>query len=182
MVTDIILSRSSFATELLLLSHQELLDLLLDGGDLGLDLGALVLGDGGGDDRPGHPAGPAQRLLASNKDVGHVLVLAEQGDVEEDLQGLGVGGQDHKLALPPVEGLGGLIGALAHLLVVDSLLRQVEDLGGEGLVRQRVRLRVHLDLGLLQEEKHVQHVDVQIEVIGLRMGHLPSWCESLVTW
>ena len=36
----------------LILLDEQLLDLLLDGGDLRLDLGALVLGDGGGDHRP----------------------------------------------------------------------------------------------------------------------------------
>ena len=40
-----------------------------------------------------------------------------------------------------------LVGALPELLVVDGLLDQVEDLGGEGLVGQRVRLRVHLVVG-----------------------------------
>ena len=42
---------------------EQLLDLLLDGGDLGLDLRALVLGDGRGDDRPGHAARATQSLL-----------------------------------------------------------------------------------------------------------------------
>ena len=42
--------------------HEELLDLLLDGGDLRLDLGSLVLRDGRRDDRPGHAARAAQGL------------------------------------------------------------------------------------------------------------------------
>ena len=43
--------------------EEELLDVLLDGEDLRLDLAALVLGDAGGDHRPGDAAGPAQGLL-----------------------------------------------------------------------------------------------------------------------
>ena len=72
--------------------HEELLDLLLDGGDLRLDLGALVLRDGRRDDRPGHAA-RAESLLRPNKDVGHVLVLTDERerDVQEDLEGLGRG-------------------------------------------------------------------------------------------
>ena len=83
-------------------------------------------------------------LFRADEDVGHVLVLAEQRDVEQDLQRLRVGGEHDELGLAAVEGLGGLVGALAQLLVVDGLLHQVQDLGGERLVRQRVRLRVHL--------------------------------------
>jgi hypothetical protein len=50
-------------------AEELLLDVLLDGQDLGLDLAALVLGDAGGDDRPGHPARPAQSLLGPHEDV-----------------------------------------------------------------------------------------------------------------
>ena len=46
----------------LLLLDEELLDLLLYGGDLGLDLGALVLCDGHRDDGPRHAAGATQSL------------------------------------------------------------------------------------------------------------------------
>ena len=46
-----------------LLLDEELFDLLLDGGDLGLDLGALVLRDGRRDDGPRHAAGATQSLM-----------------------------------------------------------------------------------------------------------------------
>ena len=52
--------------------------------------------------------------------------------MEEDLQRLGVGGEHDELGLAAVEGLGGLVGTLAQLLVVDGLLDQVEDLGAVG--------------------------------------------------
>merc|ERR1719402_1959201 len=80
--------------------EQQLLNLLLDGVDLRLDLAALVLGDAGRDDGTRDAAGPAQRLLGPNEHVRHVLVLAEQRDVEQDLQGLAVGGKDQNALWP----------------------------------------------------------------------------------
>ena len=83
-------------------------------------------------------------MLGPDEYVGDVLVLAEQGDVEEDLQRLTVSGEDHELGLPSVEGLGGLVSSLPQLLVVRGLLNQVQDLGGQGLLSQGVGLGVHL--------------------------------------
>ena len=87
-------------------------------------------------------------FLLPDKDVGNVLVLAQQGDVQEDLQRLSVGCHHHKLSLASVERLGGLVGALAQLLVVDGLLHQLEDGGGQPLVGQRVGLAVNLAVSL----------------------------------
>lgn len=72
-------------------SHKQSLNGHLHGLDLGLELGALLDGDRGCDDRPGHPTGAPQGLLGAHKHVGDVLVLAEQREVQDDLQGLGVG-------------------------------------------------------------------------------------------
>ena len=54
-----------------------------------LDLRPLVLRDGHSDDRPrpGHAARATQGLLRSDEDVGDILVLAEERDVQEDLEG-----------------------------------------------------------------------------------------------
>ena len=89
------------------LLEQQLLNLLLDGLNLRLDLGTLVLSHAemgglniflsstnifrskpGGDDRSADPAGPPQRLLGPDEHVGDVLVLAQQRDVQQDLQRL----------------------------------------------------------------------------------------------
>ena len=89
------------------LLEQQLLNLLLDGLNLRLNLGTLVLSHAemgglniflsytnifrsipGGDDRSADPAGPPQRLLGPDEHVGDVLVLAEQRDVQQDLQRL----------------------------------------------------------------------------------------------
>ena len=55
---------------------------------------------------------PAKGLLGADEDVGNILVLAEQGDVEENLEGLAVGRQHNKLSLATVQGLGRLVGTL----------------------------------------------------------------------
>lgn len=86
------------------------LDLVLEGADLAHQVRGLVGGDGTGDDSAGDTAGAAEGHLGGNVDVGNVLVLAEEGQVEEDSQGAGVGGQDDDLGDTTVEGLGGLAG------------------------------------------------------------------------
>jgi len=116
----------------------------LDGGNLRFDLRAFVLGDAGSDDWPADPACPAQGLLGPDEHVGHVLVLAQEGDVEQNLQRFTVSCENHKLSLTSVQGLGGLIGPLPQLLVVGCLLDQVQDLGGESLLSKGVGLGVHL--------------------------------------
>ena len=75
-----------------------------------------------------------------DEDIGHVLVLGEEGEVEEDLEGLGVGGEDHELGDAAVEGLGGLVRALLELLVV---LRD----GDAERRRERVRQAAKKDAG-----------------------------------
>jgi hypothetical protein len=62
----------------------------LDGVDLALELAGLVGGDRGGDDRARDTAGTAEGRLARDKDVRDVLVLAEEREVEQDLDRLGV--------------------------------------------------------------------------------------------
>jgi hypothetical protein len=54
--------------------------------------------------------------------------------VEEDGKGRGVGSEDDQFTDSAVERLRSLVGALLKLAVVCSLLDEVEDLLGEGLV------------------------------------------------
>lgn len=60
-----------------------------------------------------------------NEDGTNVLVFAQERQVEEDLEGLGVGSEDDHLRDTTIEGLGGFVGTLADLLVVRRLLNQV---------------------------------------------------------
>merc|ERR1711991_548917 len=71
------------------------------------------------------------------------LVFAEEREVEEDLQRLGVGSQNDDFCCAAVQRLGRLVGALLELLVVGRLLDQIEDRDRQARVRQRGRLRVH---------------------------------------
>jgi len=115
-------------------SNEELLNVSLEGKDLGLELRSLVRGHGAGNHGPGGTAGTAKGLLGGNKDVGNVLiekkkeekksekkekknlsvifeasnlVLAEKGQVKENLNGLSVSSHDDELGDTAVEGLGG---------------------------------------------------------------------------
>jgi hypothetical protein len=115
------------------LDHQSL-DLVLESADLVHEIRRLVGGDAGRDDGAGHTAGAAERGLGGDVDVWHVLVLAEEGKVEEDGERGGVGGEDDDLGDSAVERLGRLVGALLQLAVVAGLLDDVEDLLGEGRV------------------------------------------------
>jgi hypothetical protein len=110
---------------------QELLDLELDGQDLGLEVRALVRGDGGSNDGTRNTAGTTESSLGGDKDIGDVLVLAEERQVEQNLNGLGVGSHDNELGNTTVEGLGGLVGSLLELLVVRGLLNQIHDRVGK---------------------------------------------------
>ena len=87
----------------------------------------------GSDDWSGDSTGTTKSLLGSYEHIGHVLVLAEQRNMEKDLQWLTVSSQHNELRLTTVKGLGGLVGSLSHLLVVGCLLNQVQNLGGQSL-------------------------------------------------
>ena len=43
------------------------------------------------------------------------LVFAEEGQVEDDLEGLGVSSEEHEVGDASVQGLGSLVGALLQL-------------------------------------------------------------------
>lgn len=68
------------------------LDLVAQGLDLASQLTSLVGVDASGDDSTAHTAGAAEQRLAGNVDVGDALVLAQEGDVQKNGEGLGVGG------------------------------------------------------------------------------------------
>lgn len=117
---------------------QQLFNLLLNGGDLRLQLGALVGGDTASDDWARDAACTAESLLRANEYVWDVLVLAQQWQVQQDLQWLSIGGQNDEFGESAVECLGGFVSSASQLLVVDGLLDQGHDLRGQGGVSQRV--------------------------------------------
>lgn len=74
--------------------------------DLARQLRQLVGADAGGNHGTAHTAGAAQQSLAGDVDVRDALVFADQRDVQDDGQGLGVGSKDGKLAGSTVDSLG----------------------------------------------------------------------------
>ena len=109
----------------------ELLDCVSDG--------TIVLGkDGDGDDVAGDAAGTAQIRLLADVDIRNVFVLTKKRQVQNDLQRLGVSGEDNQVGDAAVQALGGLIGALLEELEVLGLVQQVEDRLAHGVVGQRI--------------------------------------------
>lgn len=106
--------------------NEKLLNLELHAVDRTLELTGLVGSDRGGDDGTRNAAGTAERNLAGNEDVRDVLVLAEEGKMEQDFNRLGVGRHDNHLTDSAVQGLGGLVCSLLCLLVVRGLLNEIE--------------------------------------------------------
>ena len=144
---------------------QELLNLVLEGLDLALKLRALVSGDRSCNDRAGHAARAAERLLGGHEHVGNVLVLAQEWEVEENLKWLSVGSHDNKFGDATVKRLGGLVGTLLELLVVARLLDQLED--GHGQVGGRQREGLGVDFRLPHQRKHgtqCQHIACEVHI------------------
>jgi len=86
-----------------------------------------------------------KQLLAgqSRAERGAYLVLAKEGQVKQNLQGLRVCRHDNQVRDSAIQGLGGLVGALLELLVVACLLHQVEDCHREFRVCQWIRLGIN---------------------------------------
>lgn len=112
------------------------LDLVAEGLDLASELGSLVGVDRGSNDRTADTTGAAEHVLAGDVDVGSALVLAQEGNVQQDGEGLGVGGQDGNLAGTAVQGLGDLVGSLLGLADVSGRLEEIEDLLGKSGIGQ----------------------------------------------
>ena len=121
--------------------------MVADGDDLRRELGSVIGQDGARHDGAGHAAGSSEGNLGGDKDVRDVLVFAQQRQMEEDLQGLGVGSHDNQVSDTSVESLGGLVGALLQLLVVGSLLHEVQDGDGQLGVSEGVSLGVDFGTG-----------------------------------
>lgn len=111
----------------------EPLDLVLESADLAHKVGSLVGGDGSGNDCASNAAGTAECHLRGDVDVGNVLVLAEEREVEKNGQGRSVGSEDDDFGDTAIQRLGALVGALLQLAVVRRLLHEIEDFLRKGL-------------------------------------------------
>jgi hypothetical protein len=85
------------------------LNLVAESLDLSSQLTSLVGVNASSNDRAADTASTAKQRLAGDVDVGSALVLAQQGNVQQDGKGLGVGGEDGDFASTTVEGLGDYI-------------------------------------------------------------------------
>lgn len=88
-------------------SHKQSLNGHLNRLDLWLELRPLFYSDWGSDNGARHPTGPAQGLLGADEHVGDVLVLAEQRQVEDDLQWFRISSHHDKLSDASVQGFSG---------------------------------------------------------------------------
>lgn len=78
--------------------HGESLNLVAESADLGVEVRRLVRGEGHSDDRARHTAGAADGGLAGEEDVGDVLLLGEEGEMQHDAERLRIGSEDDELA------------------------------------------------------------------------------------
>ena len=101
-----------------------MLNLVFHGLDLGIKCAVRVSEDGGGDDVAGHTASAAEVCLLANIDVRNILkvsafasylVLAQEGQVQDDFEWLCVGSEDDEVRQASVQCFGGLIGTLLQL-------------------------------------------------------------------
>lgn len=112
------------------------LHLVLESLDGAGQIACLVGGDAGSDHSTANTAGAAQGNLAGHEHVRRVLVLTQEGNVQQNSQGVGVGGEDGNLAGVAIEGLGDFVGTLLGLPVVSGRLQQIENLLRQGRVGQ----------------------------------------------
>lgn len=121
--------------------NEKLLNIGLDGLNL---TGKLVAGeDGECNHVAGDSSGTAECGLAGDKDVRHILVFAEQGKVEQNLDGVGVASDDDEVSNTAVQGLSGLVGSLLDELGIRGFLDNVQNGLGQAGLGEREGLVAH---------------------------------------
>lgn len=116
-----LLSQGEYVTTVQEKSHKQSLNSHLDRLNLRLELRPLLYGDWGSNDGARHPTGPAQGLLGADKHVRDVLVLAEQWQVEDDLQWFSISGHHDELSDASVQGFSGWGWSRVRKYISDSL-------------------------------------------------------------
>lgn len=87
--------------------HKKLLDLDLHSLNGALQLTRLIRGDAASDHGTADAACPSKSDLTGNEYVGDVLILAEEGEVEQNFNGFRVGCHDDHFRDSTVESFGG---------------------------------------------------------------------------
>jgi hypothetical protein len=99
------------------LDHQSL-DAVLQLSDCGHQIAALIRCDAGCNHRSAHSAGASEGRLAIDVDIGYVLVLSKQWQVEQNGERGGIGSENDEFSRSTVQSLSGFVGALFELSVV----------------------------------------------------------------
>lgn len=121
----------------------ELFDGILKILNLGLQLATLIAGDGTCNDRSCDATCSAKCLFRRNKNIGNILIFSKQWKMKEDLEWLSISCQHDEFRHTPVQCLRSFIGALLELLVVGSLLNEVQYCNCHLGIRQGVCFGVH---------------------------------------
>lgn len=116
--------------------NEQTLNLVLHLLDLVLELGSIIAGYRCSNDRARHSTSTSKSSLGGDENVGDVLILAQQRQTENNLDGAGVSSHDDKLRDTSVEGLGGLVSSLLELAQMGSLLDNIQDLLGHSRVSE----------------------------------------------
>lgn len=122
--------------------NQQLLNILLDSCDLRLELRSFVDCHRASDDWSRNTASTSESLLGANEDIWNVLVLAEKWQMQQNLQRFGICCHHNEFAETTIQRLGCLVCTTSNLLVVDRLLNQIHDFGGECRISEWVSFRV----------------------------------------
>lgn len=116
---------------------QETLNGVLNVDNLLVELRRLVRGDRGSDNGSGDTASSTKSGLGADENVGNVLVLTEQRQVKNNLDGGSISSHDNELRNTTVQGLSGLVSTLLKLAQVGGLLNNVENLLGKISISER---------------------------------------------
>ena len=84
--------------------------------------------DSDGDDVSRHTASSAEIGLLSDINIWDVLILAEEWQVEDDLEWLGVSSEYDEISASSVQSLCGFIGTLLEELEVFGLIQEIKNL------------------------------------------------------
>ena len=94
----------------------------------------VISQDGHSDDVSRDATSSADISLLADINVGHILVLAKEGQVQYDLKWLGVSGEHDKVSNTSVQSFGGLIGSLFEQLEILGLVQQIQNALVHGVV------------------------------------------------
>ena len=78
-----------------------------------------------------------ETFVPGHKDIGHILIFAKQRQVQKDFDGLGIGSHDNHFGNTSIQGFGRFVGPLLCLLVVHSLLHQIQQGDGKFSISER---------------------------------------------